>query len=260
MTFVEIHKELYSVLPFMLTSVGHRKQEKVNRRVGFDSHHFLWILKGSGKFRIQDECFTLKSGEGIFMRENIPHSYEGNDFYTAYITFTMSKKMLDYLGVGEWFRFDVPNFLDRDFEQLCRFVMGNSTILSRSSAGYPLVMDLFSSVLAKKDTPVMQIQQLLEHRYHEALTLDEIASVVNMDRFSLCRYYMAERGITVMDELLRIRIEKAKRFLKYNNDPIQKVGKMCGFESPSYFGKRFREMVGCTPLEYRKRQSESVIR
>lgn len=259
MMFHEIHKELYNILPFILTSIGGEKQRATNRPTGFDSHHFLWVQKGSGRFCIKGETFTLNSGEGIFLREGVPHSYEGADFYTAYITFTMDTKMLDYLGAGDWFRFSVPAFLERDFLQLYRFATGNSTVLSRSSAGYSVVMDLFSTVLTTQDTPVARIGRMLECRYGEALTLDEIAAEVGMDRFSLCRYYMAERGVTVMDDLLRIRIEKAKRFLKYSTDPIKKVGQMCGFESSSYFGKRFRETVGCTPLEYRKRQSESVI-
>ena len=101
-------------------------------------------------------------------------------------------------------------------------------------------------------TRAAQIDQILECRYNEPLTLDEIATEVGMDRFSLCRYYAAERGMTVMDKLFHIRIEKAKRFLKYGTDPIEQVGRMCGFDSPSYFGKRFREAVGQTPAEYRK--------
>ncbi|MBQ9759771.1 MAG: helix-turn-helix domain-containing protein [Clostridia bacterium] len=260
MMFHEIHKELFSVLPFVLTSVGEGIQKSTNRPAGFDSHHFLWVYKGMGKFCVNGEHFLLREGEGVFIRKDISHSYEGSDFYTAYITFTMDKKTLDYLGTGDWFRFSVPAFLEREFKHLLQFAMGNSTVLSRSSAGYPIVMDIFLSVLTRKNSTVTKVQQMLECRYGELLTLDDVAAEVGMDRFSLCRHYMAERGVTVMEELNRIRIEKAKRYLKYSNDPIKRVGKLCGFESASYFGKRFREAVGCTPMEYRKRQNEDIAR
>lgn len=259
MMFHEIHKELYSTLPFVLTSIGEMKQKDVNRPNGFDSHHFLWIKKGEGRFCIDGESFVLHDGEGVFIREGIPHSYHGNDFYTEFVTFTMETKMLEYLGASNWFRFQVPAFLEHDFNQLYHFARGNSTVLSRSAAGYSLVTEIFSAVLHSQETPAVRVLQMLECRYHEFLTLDQIASEVGMDRFSLCHYYMSQRGVTVMEDLHRIRIEKAKRFLKYSNDPIKKIGQSCGFESASYFGKRFRETVGCTPSEYRKRYGESVI-
>ena len=63
--------------------------------------------------------------------------------------------------------------------------------------------------------------------------------------------YKKEHGITVMDDLNRIRIAKAKRFLRYGSASVAEVGKQCGFDSPSYFGKCFKEATGYTPTEYR---------
>ena len=252
MRFFEIHKELFDVLPFVLTSIGTEPQSPMSRPHGFDSHHFLWVSEGSGRFCVDSEKFTLQKGEGIFMRQEVPHSYEGLDFHTSYLTFTLSDKALDYLVGARWFRFSFPSFLEKDFESLKRFALGNSTIASRSAAGYSLVMELFSATTSTQDSIENRIDRLLEQRYSEPLTLDEIASFVGLDRFSLCRYYATARGTTVMDALLKIRIEKAKRFLRYSTDPVARVGELCGFESPSYFGKRFRQTVGCTPTQYRK--------
>ena len=112
--------------------------------------------------------------------------------------------------------------------------------------------ELFSTILSSADTLSVRVLRLLEQRYSEPLTLYDIADEFGVDRFSLCRTYKAERGVTVMEDLNRIRIAKAKRFLKYGTDPIEKVGQLCGYESASYFGKRFRESVGQTPAEYRK--------
>lgn len=258
--FFEIHKELYDVYPFVLTSIGsNRQQDAVSRPRGFNSHHFLWIEEGVGHFCVDGKTFDLHAGEGIFLRDHVPHSYHGADFHTAWFTFTMTKEMLDHIGLPDFMRFEVPAFLDREFRQLFRFSTSSSTMLTRSAAGYTLFCELASAILSPKDSVAVRIEQLLECRYAEPLTLDVIAASVGMDRFSLCHYFAAETGKTVMDRLLHIRIEKAKRFLKYSNDPIKKIGEMCGFESSSYFGKRFRETVGCTPSEYRKRNNESVF-
>jgi transcriptional regulator GlxA family with amidase domain len=55
-----------------------------------------------------------------------------------------------------------------------------------------------------------------------------------------------------MDELLKIRISKAKRMLRYTGDSIAAISRACGFESPCYFTKRFGEQVGRSPSEYRE--------
>ncbi len=251
--FAEIHKSLCDKLPFVLITLGESVvQHPVSRPEGFDVHQFIWIKKGSGSFRMRDESFVLGEGEGMFMRAEVPHSYSGDPFHTVWCTFTMPSRTLDYLGVGDYMSFSVPSYLNRETEQLMCFANGDSTPLSRSSAGYAYVMELFSTILTPPEKLSSRILHLLEQRYDEPLTLLDLSETFHIDRYALCRIYKQERGITVMEELNRIRIAKAKRFLKYSSDSVEEVGKMCGFESPSYFGKRFREAVGSTPAEYRK--------
>lgn len=257
--FAEIDVELSTALPFVLHTVGcFERQPPVTRPQGFEAHEFLWVREGRGSFFVRGETFTLEKGEGVFFRKDVPRSYEGKDFSTSWCTFFMSDEALDYLGVTDWMRYTVPPHLDRELDTLHAFANGSSTVLSRSAAGYQFVTDLFGTILASKDSVATRILRFLEHRYGDPLTLDEIAAEAGMDRFAFCRYYTQARGVSVMEDLFRIRIAKSKRLLKYSTDTVESVGKMCGFDSPSYFGKRFREAVGCTPAEYRRRANGEV--
>ena len=101
------------------------------------------------------------------------------------------------------------------------------------------------------------MRSYLEQHYAEPLTLDDVAAVAGTDRFSLCHIYAKERGTTVMEDLLRIRIEKAKRLLRFYTMPVGQVGKSCGFSDASYFSLRFREICGCSPKEYRRKHDSS---
>lgn len=252
--FAEIHKSLCDELPFVLISLGENAvQRPVVRPEGFNVHQFIWIKKGHGHFRMRDESFALNVGEGMFMRANVPHSYEGEDFHTIWCTFTMPSRTLDYLGVGEYLPFTVPSYLNSETEQLMRFACGDSTPLTRSSAGYAYVLEFFSTILAKPDSLSARVLRMLEQRYAEPISLNILSDVFSIDRYALCRIYRKERGVTVMEELNRIRIAKAKRFLQFSTDSVEMVGRLCGFESPSYFAKRFKEAVGSTPTEYRNR-------
>ena len=51
-----------------------------------------------------------------------------------------------------------------------------------------------------------------------------------------------------MQYLTEIRIGHARHLLTLHPEKkVLEIGKMCGFESPSYFGKTFKKEVGITP-------------
>ena len=135
--FAEIRRDADGILPFVLTTVGETdRQSPMVRPEGFGSHHFLWVKSGRGAFCIEGDRFELCAGEGVFIRAGVPHSYEGKCFATAWCTFLLPAQTLDYLGVGSYIKFRVPADLGREYEQLFRFATGESSILSRSTAGY----------------------------------------------------------------------------------------------------------------------------
>ena len=254
MIFAEIDKKPFSGLPFLVdTLCDYHKQVDINRPDGFDHHHILWVRSGCGHYRVRDDAFLLSEGEGVFMRAGVPHSYGGNDLYTAWCTFTLPTDAFDHMGLGDYLKFKVPSTLNGEIEQLVRFANGNSNVFTRSAAGYSFVIELLTSVMLTKEGLAARIDRVLRQRYAEPLTLVDISDAVGADRFSICRIYKRERGVTVMEELKRIRIKKAKQLLKYNVASVEETGRLCGFESPSYFVKRFRETVGCTPLDYRRK-------
>ncbi len=251
--FFEIDKNALSSLPIALHTVGETlKEDRIHRPMGLGYHEIIWVRCGEGMFNIEGECFALGEGQGVFMRGDVGHEYHGDGFTTGWCTFSMPEETLDYLGVPRIMRFDVPPFLDSETDALHDFAMGDSTVLTRSSALYSYLTDFFAAVLGEKDSFSVKVSHVLESRYGEPLTLDMIAAELDTDKFTLCRIFMREKGNSVMDELKRIRIAKAKRFLRFSSESIENIGKMCGFESPSYFAKRFKEATGITPTEYRK--------
>ena len=137
-----------------------------------------------------------------------------------------------------------------------RFAEGESTPITRSAAGYSYVMELLSSIITSGESSLStRVLEFLERRYQEPISLLDISEEMHTDRFSLCRIYKRERGVTVMDDLCRIRIAKAKRFLRYSTEPVERVCRLCGFESHSYFTKRFHAVTGLTPTEYRQKNT-----
>ncbi len=254
--FAEINTKSFSLLPIALSTVGRcLNQCAINRPGGLEHHEFIWIREGSGDFIVDGESFVLESGKGVFIKGKTPHSYHISDgaesFFTCWFTFTFQGDISEYFGHGSFLIFDVPAFLDEETDTLERFCLGESNPFSRSVALYSLLSEIVDAVRSSHETLQEKVTHYLESHYSEPITLDMIASAVGEDRYSLCHYYSENCPKSVMNELLSIRLSKSRRFLKYSSDTIEQIGKMCGFDSPSYFAKRFKEKYGKTPSEYK---------
>ena len=260
--FMEISKPEYEQLPFLLTTVGSLgHQSPVNRPGGCTFHHFLFVLKGEGRCRLADGRWTpLREREGFLVRQGIPVAYEaaGDVFATAWLTFRGSGAgdLLSYYGIGDTLFFTVPDQIGESLKALEKSLV-HRTISARSAAGYTFVLQLLdqltqpASVWSRR---VMRVNEYLERYYAETVTLDDVARAVGCDRFSLCQHYRRMTGNTVMTRLRSIRMAQARVLLEQQYS-IQDVCRLCGFESPSYFGKLFRLETGMTPGKYREQCS-----
>lgn len=256
--FVEIQKEYLDPkkcpLPFVLCTFGKNLHQGATTRAnGFIYHHVLWVKRGKGKFTAGEDSFTLSEGEGFFCKREIPHSYEqdGEAFQTVWITFLCMEGILEYYALPDWFSFKVTPILARFSNELEALCTGNSTVISRSVIGYTWITDWLTQLREPYISTATIVRQYLENHFSDPLTLDDIAEHAHFSRYALCHYYQKECGVSIMEQLKKIRIAKAKQLLRYSQYHVGEIGHMCGYDSTSYFGKLFREQTGQSPNEYR---------
>lgn len=80
---------------------------------------------------------------------------------------------------------------------------------------------------------------------------DNLASDVAMSRMSLYRKVKAVTGQTPADFIRTIRLKYAAQLLKTGNLTVSEVCDKTGFATPQNFTKRFREMFGVLPSQYK---------
>ena len=103
-----------------------------------------------------------------------------------------------------------------------------------------------------EDLPV-RVKRYMHDHYTLALTIREISRVFQCDPGYLSRVMRARYGMSTLKLLNSIRIEAAQRLLETTTVPIRDIGRDVGFDTPSYFTKRFREYTGASPQEWRDR-------
>ncbi|MEV5027785.1 response regulator [Paenibacillus sp. LPE1-1-1.1] len=90
------------------------------------------------------------------------------------------------------------------------------------------------------------------HRYYaEDLSLQSVASQINVNPSYLSRLFKQEKGENFISCLTRVRIDRAKSFLESRKYKVYEVADKVGYHNYTYFSKIFKKVVGVSPEEYR---------
>ena len=101
------------------------------------------------------------------------------------------------------------------------------------------------------DYSVARAQHYMERHFSENITVAQLAGLGYISPSSFARRFKKETGITPIEYLIGIRINRAKLLLKRKELSMTEIAYRCGFGSSAYFSSRFQEMLGVTPTEYR---------
>ena len=86
------------------------------------------------------------------------------------------------------------------------------------------------------------------------VSLGEISNMLNIDRSYFCRLFKKTMNMPFMEYVCALRLSKAEELLLHSDRSITEIAIECGFSSPAYFTKIFREKKGYTPSFYKQLQ------
>lgn len=89
-----------------------------------------------------------------------------------------------------------------------------------------------------------------EHITDSEFTSDRFGKLMLMSRTQLHRKLKAITAMSASEFIRSQRLKLAIRLLKESDDSIAEIAYKVGFNTPSYFGKCFKEVYNCTPNEY----------
>jgi len=111
-----------------------------------------------------------------------------------------------------------------------------------------------TNILATSDRIVAAALRYIWDHLQTDLSVDTIADAVGLSPSQLQRRFRAALGRSVVQEILRKRLDEARHLLRSSNLPIADIGPKLGFHSDSYLYRSFRKHFGMTPVQYRKEQ------
>jgi AraC-like DNA-binding protein len=103
------------------------------------------------------------------------------------------------------------------------------------------------------ETPMItRAKKIIQQRGQESLSLDHMATTLNVSTFYFCKMFKKATGLTFTDYLARTRIERAKNLLLNPNIRISEAAYDCGFGSITHFNRVFKRVAGQSPSAYRE--------
>ena len=97
-----------------------------------------------------------------------------------------------------------------------------------------------------------QMLGFIQEHYGERLSLEKISAAAGISVRECTRCFRRSIETSPMAYLNQYRLRAACRMLRETAESVLTISEKCGFSSPSYFTRAFRDALHCTPLEYRK--------
>lgn len=110
---------------------------------------------------------------------------------------------------------------------------------------------------------VITIREVVEkqHAYRRKdLTLEGLSTEMGIARTTLSETINREMGMSFRDYIGRVRIHAAQQIWRQNASiPQNKVAKKCGFVDAAALNRKFKQIEGCTPMEWIQREGLEVL-
>jgi len=117
----------------------------------------------------------------------------------------------------------------------------------------PPVIRASSDTVACVDPLVAQAVRFIREQAGRRLGVRDILARVPASRRTLEVRFRRELGTTMHAEIVRARIDRAKRLLGETDMPVKAVAAACGFGTPQRFHSVFRAETGAAPIAWRRR-------
>ena len=262
----------------------------VNEVVPIHTHDFIEIVffakgsavhsifHGSNKLRysvMQGDCFAILPKE--------KHSFEDGHAASYYnIIFSQElvlNELKDLKVLDTWSKL----FGNKEFSERSKFHLGwqereemNALIgrlineLSRKAAGYKiyaraLLIEILFIILrcspkkmlvsessVKSNFSLIQVISDMEKYPEKNYNLTDMAKKANMCVSGFTKKFRNLLGVSPMEYLLSLRVEKAEQKLLKSTMSVYEISEQCGFYDINYFIKVFRRFRNTTPARYRR--------
>lgn len=110
-----------------------------------------------------------------------------------------------------------------------------------------------TDVLAIEDADVAEAARIIRERFREPIGVGDLLREVPISRRSLERRFRLALGRTPLQEIVRVRVEHARRLLETTSLSVPEIARQSGFGSGEWMSVVFSRQLGQSPSQCRRR-------
>ena len=246
-----------------------------------------YVTKGSVTVSINDQKYTLQANEGIFINTGILHAYSGENDTEAIMPNVLFKPSLIYATAESVYyqKYIKPLIFSTNLShillspknpwqtEVLMHIRKVFMLMDEKNYGYEFKIRSHLSELllliiknspepindkVKSKTEVERVRKMLnfiQFNFSDNINLQQIADSVFISRRECLRCFRHIVGMSPIQYVIELRIQKAKQLLLETDLPISDIYIACGFQNQSYFAKIFKSKTGLSPMKFRNLNS-----
>jgi len=234
------------------------------------------ILEGEKKVTVKEDTFTYNQKEflllppysEVHMEIDTPTKalvFELNDDLIKKTSENVSREYdIDYLALVE-----DQVLCARESEELQDVLRRIVKVLNSPIKQKESLLDIYAQELVYhlfrvkgvnqlltggSDIPINKALHTMHNKYMCPLTINEVASELDMSEANFSHYFKKIMGINPKEYLTNLRMEKAKELIAHSN--VTDVAYDLGYNNISLFITHFKRKYGLTPKQYQKKIAE----
>lgn len=100
---------------------------------------------------------------------------------------------------------------------------------------------------------ITRVQDFVSYHYMEDIKVKDLAQSCHISETHFRRVFTSYMKMSPLEYINTVRINTACELLETTDAPVADVAHKCGFTTNSTFNRNFKQLMGVTPLEWRKR-------
>lgn len=233
----EIFEENYvNYMPVFNIPECHFKQENgIMAEVTIEHGGDKTVVMANGNGRLDAVSNAIKQYFGV--------SYELTSYEEHSLTKGSSSKAVTYVGISCNNKMYWGVGIDED-------------IIISSIAALTVAANKVDAIAKSdgvKDERLVEFINYIQAHYKE-VTLDSMAEEFYLSKPYISKYIKQKSGENFGDILKKVRLKKAKTFLKNSAMTVEAVAEEVGYQNVEHFARLFRKEYGITPLQFRNKR------
>ncbi len=247
----------------------------------------VYVCKGRQPVGVDDTTIVLQEGEMLLIPPERTHAYlPHNEEYTIFVSvidpaiwesigFSPEERAAyrEFFWEAQILSFAPDDPLSPNYRRLLETEMTRQIReFSERQDGFQLAVEyltlrmfvlmrrhMIRRPIERPHTTTLPMRERLDkilnyvaEHYREAITLEDILKVVNLNKSYFCRFFKETMGLSFLEYVHLYRLKQAEWMLLKTDARVSEISREVGFSSVDHFNRLFRRQYHCTPSQFRR--------